>query len=104
MQGKFEDNFNPENKTSIEEIEKRKLYKKSSCMGKNLERMFEINNKDKFAYFADAKAQKPKKELEIEKVECKIQEKSKLKAAELKTWNDQRSNIRVAISLPKKSK
>lgn len=106
IDGKYEEKFMPNNKNSIEEIEKRKVLKLSSCRGKNLERYFEINKEEKFAYFDSQKSAKPKKMLEMNQFECRIEEKARLNATELKTWQEKDVSkiIRLKISVPKKSK
>ena len=105
LNGKIDKQFMPANKNSIEEIEKRKIMKLSSCRGKTLERLFEINKDEKAAFYDDPKAGKPKKVVEINKFDCKIEEKSRLNATELKTWveKDPKKIIRLKIAVPKKN-
>lgn len=104
--GKDKMQFTAENIVSIEEDRRRILVKKSSCFGRKLQRYFEVTKDDNFAYYAKETAQKPKKEMDLEKFECEVQQKHELNATELKTWTDKeaKNTIRVKISVPKKKK
>lgn len=64
------------------------------------------NDADKFSYFGSEKADKPKKQMDTAKFECKIEYKSKLTKDELKTWKDKdkANTMRVRISIPKGKK
>ena len=103
LQNKDKEVFRPKNIVSIEEDHRRKLIKKSKCMGKKLERYFEITKDDNFAYYGKAQDKKPKKQHEVEKINCKIETKDMLNAKEKKTWNDKdaKNYLRVKISVPK---
>lgn len=67
--GKDKMQFTAENIVSIEEDRRRILVKKSSCFGRKLQRYFEVTKDDNFAYYAKETAQKPKKEIDLEKFE-----------------------------------
>ena len=68
IEGKFTSGFKSINKTSISEIQKRELLKKSSCMKKQLNRYFEVNDEDKFAYYTDKNGNKMRKQFDLNKV------------------------------------
>lgn len=106
LQNKDKEVFRPRNIVSIEEDHRRKLIKKSKCMGKKLERYFEITKDDNFAYYGKAQDKKPKKEHEVEKINWKIETKDMLNAKEKKSWTekDVKNYLRVKISVPKGKK
>jgi hypothetical protein len=66
--GKFKQEFDSNNKQSISETQMRQLLKRSSCMKNQLERYFEINDEEKFAYYDKNKIARPRKELDTNKV------------------------------------
>ena len=99
--GKFNFPFSTYNKYSIEEINKRKIMKLSAWLGRNLERVFEFNKEEKFAYYANLKSEKPKKQVDTNRFECEIECKRDLNEIELKTWTDKdiENDIRLKISV-----
>lgn len=95
--------MSPKNIVSIEEDKRRVLVKKSSCMGKTLQRYFDFNNNNDFLYYGKVNDDKPKKELDVDPMECTIQTKQMLNNTELKTWTDKdaKNKYRLEIMVPK---
>ena len=101
VHGKINYPFYSDNKHSIEELDRRKFMKLSAWLGRNLERVFEINKEEKFAYYTNNKAEKPKKLVDTNQFECIVEQKDYLSGVELKTWTekDEKKDIRLKISV-----
>lgn len=97
----LKDDFDSENIVSIEENIGRSIIKKSKCMGKILQRNFEIFDEETFAYFTKKNDKKPKKELPMEEFKWRIQTKEELNEKEKKEWNKNKeaANERLRLEI-----
>lgn len=84
---------------------RRSIIKNSKCMGKKLERYFDIIDQDTFSYYAKPEDTKPKKNIEMLNLKAETQWKDTLNATELKTWADDKDKkyyVRLKIGILQK--
>lgn len=105
-----EEDFDPENIFSIERDYRREIIKKSSCMGKKLQRYFEFTDEQNFSYYREEKDGKVRKKLPTEEFKCEEQAKRDVSAKELKDWEknkeskDKSRRLQIGIKNKKKYK
>lgn len=102
-----EEFFNPQNKFSIEKKYRREILKKSSCMGKKLQRYFEMTDEHNFEYYREVKGGKSRKSLSTEEFKCEVQTKRDVGEKDKKAWDsnkdikDKKKRLQIGIKTKK---